>query len=186
LNEVCGLGRSITKDEMDAILDLFEKERERFTKYVAQIMAWVLAWRRRGHRPCLNDVKMSHLAKIDAGKVVVDRNPQGMRGLTTYLHHRLKMPTRGLASDRDAALAEFGGVPPEKYVRGKYELWFLWAFVTSIHENAGKFCAALKGKKIPGMRLGVGANNMILVIGPRARKPQHLSKFLNRRLGSLN
>lgn len=186
LNEVCGLGRCLTQDEMDVILGLFDEELERFSKYIVQIMAWVLAWRRNEHRPCLNDVQIAHLVTINAGKVIVRRRPDGKRGLTSYLQGRLKMPTRGLAAARDAALNDFDGVPFKKYVRGKYELWFLWAFVTSIHENAGHFCAALKGRKVPGKRVGVGANNMIVVIGPRARKPQHLFKFLRRRLGSLN
>lgn len=175
----------LPKDELDCILDLFEKQLAVFSKHIAEIMAWVLLWRRGGNKPCLNDIKMNHLFAFDKGKVIKRANPNGHRSVTSYLVNQVKMPVRGLAKRRNRNLKKLLKEEPKKYLRGKYEFWFLCNYLTSVYENSPAICPSLAGKNPPKMNVTFGQANAMKFAAPRTKLPTSLNRFLKRKLSKL-
>lgn len=67
--------------------------------------------------------------------------------------------------------------PHKLYLRGKYEIWFLVAYVNKLVDiiNSKK---AKGGQKVK-MQFNLNAENAVELLGPRLKKPTDLTKFLN-------
>lgn len=69
----------------------------------------------------------------------------------------------------------------QKFVRGKFVLWFLVEFCLSVREQPSAwFSSTLKA---PKMNITLSASNGLAVIGPRVRVPRRLSAFVSATYG---
>ncbi len=178
LREIMGL-EALRGAEMDTVLDLFDAQLSKFHCGVLRIMAHVVAWRRRGERPCSENLKMKDLFEIDSGILNTKKAPAGCRTQPAYLCKKLKLTRRGLMNPYRMAVRDLKRCKePKHYVRGKYELWFLVSFCESVRQNAAVFCRTLHAAPKPETSLGV--SNALCLVGPRARAPRSLRRFLKR------
>lgn len=177
LTEVCNLNL-IEKGEKDKILDLFDSQLGIFREEMASVMVWIIYWKQNGARPSLNGILMKRIFKIMTGRVQVMSSPGGFPTLEEYIHNQCNIPYK---SDVDitAIEREFKKANGhQKFIRGKYELWFLVEFVLSVYQNISAF-----SRKItipPKMNVSLSQSNAITLIAPRARVPSSLKKFLTK------
>lgn len=177
LREVCNLS-ALSTDEMGRMLDMFDTELERFRKELIPIMCWIIHWRRRGFKPSFNDIRMNHLFRLDSGRLDILPSPKGAKGYMEYIHSQCSISFDPKA-DLTAIQSEFianGGTT--KFIRGKYELWFLVKFVLSVHQSIPRLSAVLTVS--PPMRVSLGDSNAVILIAPRARMPESLRRFLKK------
>jgi hypothetical protein len=174
LTEICGLA-DLYKEEKDKILNLFEQELSCFRTEMTPVMARIILWKRRTYKQNLDNINMKDLFSIKKGKLMTNTNPKDKTTLEEYLHEQCRIESIDY-SEFGTVLSEFKlNDGPKKFVRGKYELWFLVAFVKSIHTSISSF--SIKITKPPKMHTLVLKNAMQL-IGPRAQTPNSLHVFL--------
>lgn len=175
LTELCGFANA-DHGELEAVCELFEQEFDTFLQYMVPIMAWILAWRRDGKRPNLNDIHMRDLFSFTNGRLQMNMAPKGKANVSVYLHDQCKVV---LTPEADIApvQAEFGRKKTyRKFTRGKYVFWFLVEFCNAVHRDT---TALFKGmSKPPKMHLHLSCSNGMAVIGTRSRIPQSLRSFL--------
>jgi len=175
LTELCGFANA-DHAELDSVCELFERELDAFLQSMIPIMAWILAWRRSGMRPNLNDIQMRDLFAFDKGQLQSNRTPKGKANIATYLHEQCNVvPNPGI--DVASIETEFGRRNVyRRFARGKYVLWFLVEFCNSVHRDA---VAIFKGiAKPPKMHVNLSCSNGIAVIGARCRMPASLRDFV--------
>jgi hypothetical protein len=165
--------------EMDAVLRLFDAQLSKFHQYMLPIMAHIIAWQRRGERLLLENIRMKDLFEIDSGVLRKRQTPGKCRTQSAYLCKKLKLTRQGLMKSYKIATQDLKACKePKRYVRGKYELWFLVSFSESVRKNAALFCRPLHAAPKPASALG--SNNAVCLVGPRARAPRSLRCFLKR------
>ena len=175
LSEICKLD-NISRNERDNILDLFDKQLDRFQEKMVSIMSWVIYWKRCGYRPCLDNIDMKHLFKFHQGRLLSISKPRGCKSQIEYIHNQCRIdckPAKGIRRITDEFRKSKGD---KRFIRGKYLLWFLVEYISSIHSNADSFSKKLASP--PKMNLSLSHSNAIVVIAPRSRIPNSLAKFI--------
>ncbi len=178
LTEVLGLS-DLSSEEKDALKELFEEEFLNFSDQMVPIMAWIIKWRRCGHRSCLNAILMQDLFKIKQGKLESIAHPKRFQDTTAYIHKQCN-----LTIDKDyelrAGIAEFRTEDRhKKFIRGKYLLWFLVEFCLSIHRDCLQM-SIIKSISTPKPKnvANFSHSSAMFLISPRCKAPQSLKKFL--------
>ena len=175
LTEVFGFS-DVNHKEMEIVCNRFETEFETFLVAMIPIMAWILFWRRTAAKANLNNINISKMFSVQNGSLVVDRPAQGESSRTQYIHTSVGIafdPTIDISPTK----AEFGKTSIyQKFVRGKYALWFLVEFCKSIHESPTSFFSGCT--ESPKMKVFISAANAVTIIGNRARVPHSLRTFL--------
>jgi hypothetical protein len=90
LIELYGFG-TVPHGELETVIGLFERELEAFLKKMVPVMAWILAWRRRGSRANLNDIVMRDLFRLDKGCLQPASAPGGKASVAEYMHERCRV-----------------------------------------------------------------------------------------------
>ncbi len=179
LTEICGLD-PLPRDEMDAILDLFEQQLEVFQDHLVSVMAWVIHWRRNDWKPCLNDICMKHLFSIKSGVLRKTPRPKDHPDWCSYIHGQcnIKLSNDDI-SDVEREFRDADG--PRRFIRGKYELWFLVEFCLSVRAGIGSLSATVTAP--PKMKTSMGHQDAVVLVAPRARIPESLKVFLHTTCG---
>lgn len=175
LSELCGFANA-DRGDIEVVCALFEEEFEAFLQAMVPLMAWILAWRRSGMRPNLNDIRMRDLFSVASGRLQTNATPRGKANVIVYLHDQCKV-VQNPAIDIAPILAEFSRKGIYRMLtRGKYVFWFLVEFCNTVHRDSA---ALFKGmSKPPKKHLNLTCANGMAVIGPRSRIPKSLRDFL--------
>lgn len=175
LTEIMGL-HELRGQEMDKVLSVFKAELLKFYRNLLPIMAYIVAWRRRGDRPCVENIKMKDLFCVQRGRLHRRSKPKGCRTVTDYLCKKLGLKRQKLRKLCAQAKRDLiSSTQPKRFIRGKYELWFLVAFCESVRNAAPSFCHSLKAP--PKSSVNLGTNNALCIVGTRARAPNSLKHF---------
>jgi hypothetical protein len=160
--------------DLGTMLDMFEAELEKFREAMVPIMARAIAWRRQGLCPQLGNVDLKHLCTVEKGQLVLLPRAVSISDLEQYLTAQCNV-AGDVSHCPDRVVAEFRA-KKRTCVRGKYELWFLVCFALSVH----KHIAELSGnyKESPKVNTSLGQTDALVLIGPRARAPQSLKRFI--------
>lgn len=177
LTEVCNLN-VVPKNEMSQILDLFDDQLTTFQENMVPVMVQIISWKRCKLRPNLDNIEMKHMFQVKAGKLGVNPTPKGLPNWREYIHNRcgIKLATDPGMDDIEAEFRASDG--PRKFIRGKYQLWFMVEFVLSVRNDVSSFSASVQSA--PKMHVSLSIPNAIIIIGPRAQIPESLDLFLNR------
>ena len=175
LTELCGFANADHGD-LEAVCDLFDQELEVFLQAMVPIMAWILAWKRDGKRPNLNDIQLRDVFSFANGRLHSNPTPKGKASVPMYLHDQCNV-IYNVRRDIASIQAEFGKKKiSRKFTRGKYVFWFLVEFCNSVHRDAA---ALFKGiSKPPKIHVNLSCSNGMAVIGTRARIPGSLRTFV--------
>ncbi|MBX3427117.1 MAG: DUF4435 domain-containing protein [Pirellulales bacterium] len=175
LTELCGFASTIHSD-VDTLCDLFEQQFNTFLDSLVSVMAWILAWRRKGVRANLSDIRMQDLFEIQGGILRENRMPRGKRDVVQYIHEQCKVP-HDCSIDTHPFETELRNANAYKRLtRGKYVLWFLVEFCNAANRDAVSLCASLTSR--PRMNVTFSQKNGMAIIGPRARIPDGLRRFV--------
>lgn len=167
----------LAEAERDSVVETFEQNAACFKNSLAPLMAQIVLWRRTGYKPQLGDVKLNTIFRFNEGRIVVTEDCITKEGLVKRAASAVGLP-KSTNEDLAAAEAEFRakrGV--ERFVRGKYLLWFFVTAAVALHEAIPRFCA--KHSRPPKMRVAFGPGNALMLIAPRARIPDSLREFIS-------
>lgn len=158
---------------------LFEKNLKLFTIQVQPIIAWIIYHRSINSSLQLNNFKISDIFYFDENlNIIRNRTCKGY-SVQGYLLYKTKLThTNQCWKGILKYYREIQKIHPHKsYLRGKYEIWFMVAYINKLVEiiNSKKS----KGEPKIKMQFNLNAENAIELLGPRLKKPADLAKFLN-------
>ena len=165
----------ISPEEAQLINELFERNLECFREAITPIMAQIILWRRAGIRPCLNDIKIKDVFCFSDGYLVVRqqyRDPSARVQMAADCLHLAVSASDDLNVVINEFCQKLGG---ERFIRGKYLLWFLVEVAINIHQS---ICSIItRFSKPPKAKISFSATNAMTVVAPRLRCPESLSTF---------
>jgi len=174
LSELCGFSR-IDHAELDAVADTFAQELELFLRNMISVMAWIVAWRRSGQRPNLNDIQLRDLFALKNARLVVNAAPKG-KTVPIYIHEQCNVVFDPTVDTGPIASELRWENKYKSLTRGKYSFWFLVEFCNSVNRDAAEVFPSLDAS--PKMNLTLSPANGVAIIGARARCPASLREFL--------
>jgi len=182
LDEVLGV-TDLNPTEFELIRDLFESNQEAFSEAMAPVMAQILLWKRAGANVSLNNIKPKDFFIFEKGEIGLKPSFNSPEKRVLHAASRVGAPQDGDKEIADAE-AEFRGKQGlEKYIRGKYLLWFFVQCAKEIHKVTPALCCETH-KVVPKVHIELGVKNAIVVIAPRVRCPTSLKTFLEYNYGS--
>lgn len=180
LTEVLNIG-NLMPAEMERIDGIFESALRFFQESMVPLMAQILLWRRAGKRPCLNDIRPKDFFILEDGKI---RLKSEFELAFSRLQHAGKCVNLqpSMHTELSSAEAEFRQRQgAERFVRGKYMLWFLVEFSFEIHRSISSLITRFA--KPPKIKISIGHSNALVLLAPRVRCPSSLQGFLERTYG---
>lgn len=167
--------------EWEVIEQRFSSSLAVFQDSMAPIMAQIVLWRRDGKRPCLNDIRPKDFFVFVDGGI---RLRNEFESALSRLQHagaciKLQPSQHTEVSGAEAEFRQHKGA--ERFVRGKYLLWFLVEFALEIHRSISVLIRRLKDS--PKVRISISPANAMVVLAPRVRCPRSLQEFLERTYG---
>lgn len=176
LTEIFGFV-DVDRFEKDRVLDLFQNQLQIFKTFVVPIMAWIILCRRSQLPLQLSNLYLKDLFSVTAGNIRLIVSQQFILD-GNFLPHDLNVRTH-LKTNISNIVEEFKKANGEnRFIRGKFLLWFLVKFINSIYDNANLFFSSLK--TVPKKRIEISDKNAVTIIGPRANLPNSLKDFLKR------
>jgi hypothetical protein len=175
LEEVLNISE-LDQTEMRVIQELFESNLNTFQKVMFSVMSQILIWEKGGEKAYLDNIKPETFLKFVEGKICLNDEFNLPISRVEYAAKSAKAK-RATNDELDKAEAEFWnrkGI--ERFIRGKYLMWFFIKFLLEIHSSIPKFCA--KHSKPPKVKLPLSVENSMSVIAPRARCPESLKNFI--------
>ncbi|OWV73909.1 hypothetical protein ATY76_28465 [Rhizobium sp. R339] len=164
----------ISGEEQVILERLFNTSLNSYKLSLTPLMSQILHWRQKKVVAPLNNVNLSALFSVEDGQLAVKVGTDDMLRLSA---NDVGAPSLDAASYRFAEAQFTSDGNCHEYTRGKYLLWFLSAFLASVHENSSKFCSKIQ--VTPKMNVTVGSKNLMIYAAPRARCPQTLRSFIN-------
>lgn len=165
-------------DEFGAIEDRFTAALGSFREAMTPIMIQILVWRGEGKRPCLNDIQPKKFFIFRDGTIQLRKE---FASAKSRLRNAAESVRLSPASEVDLAEAEtrfHEKQGAERFIRGKYLLWFMVEMALEIHRSISSIVARFTSP--PKVRISLGVGNAMVVLAPRIRCPTSLNDFLNR------
>jgi len=175
LEEIMGV-TNLTIEESEKLQAVFEHNLTTFRETLAPLMAQIILWRRGGMRPCLDNFDPSIFFEFVDGQIIVKPEFAEPSIRLSAAAAALNTPVSPTV-DCEKVETEFrqaNGVI--RFTRGKYLLWYLSGFLTSVHAAISKYC--VKHPRPPKPRLTIGPKNAMAETALRARCPDSLRTFI--------
>lgn len=188
LREIC----YVTDDQViDDLKNEFIKQLDFFTDKMISISAWVVYCRKNKLQVNLNDIDISKIFSISNDFKIKRCLSSGHKTPFEYICSTTKTNYFNYSEIKSIS-KELRSIQPAKiFLRGKYELWFLYAFCN----NTVEFTIPLLNKEIKkhntssGVKktkckvtISIKPENIIQITAPRVRVSPDIDKFLNRNL----
>ena len=159
--------------DLELVLPEFEGLLKQFHRAILPIMAWVVTMRRMGRRPILTDVNPGEFLKLIESRV----ERRGCVRILGYLERVTKIePRPGEWKQVRQTCRELRRLESKRYVRGKFEAWFLLQFIRKMEETLSAM-ARESGGAI-SVNVNLTDSNFIQVLVHALPTPQSLSSFL--------
>jgi hypothetical protein len=175
IEEVFGIAR-LNEAELEDVRNAFTGNLSFFCETMTPIMAQILIWRREGARAALANIKPQALFFFKDGKGAISSDFSSSASRVLYAAESVGLPASD-AGDLRAAEQEFrdkGGA--SRFVRGKYLIWFFVEYAAALHGAIAGYCP--RYPKPPKLRVTLGAANAMTIVGPRAKAPASLKRFI--------
>jgi len=175
LSDVFGIN-DLNPTEIDSIRNLFEDSLGAFVESVAPVMAQILIWRRAGIDVSLSNIDPKEYFKFEQSHIKLKERYKSQRERIRYAARRVDAP---MSDESEIAKVErefrrLQGL--EKYIRGKYLIWFFIQCIKEIHKAIPGLCP--RYNRAPKVHIDLNAVNGMMVIAPRVRCPYSLRSFL--------
>lgn len=165
---------TITESEMRKLQSAFEYNLSNFQEMMAPIMAQVLLWRRNGKKVSLNNIHLKNLFIFTDGgiKAKFSSPIEGVNEAANYVGVTAATPENLAVAEIE--FRENQGL--EKFIRGKYLLWFFVQYALEIHKNIHIFCSHYTSP--PKCHFPFSHKTAMNVLAPRVRCPDSLKDFI--------
>lgn len=162
--------------ETRIIQELFESNLNTFQEAIVPIMSQIVIWRRSGEEVDLNNIKIKKLFTFVEGRINLEEE---FVEPILRVEYAARCVNATSSTNEELAKAEVDfrnrqGL--EKFIRGKYLLWFFVECALKLHCSIPKFCA--KHSNPPKIRSSLSIKNAMVEIGPRVRCPESLKHFI--------
>lgn len=166
-------------EELKEVRTFFDNELEKFMYEMVPIMSWIVYCFRKKQKPLLNEIEMKSLFRIKKGTLDKLSNIKEHQDLVEYMHKQCKVDIEiSRDYDHQKGHAEFYEEDRhKKFIRGKYLIWFLSNFCTSIKNDYSAMSFTFKNKKIAKRNL-FSQSNATASISSRSRPPRSLTNFI--------
>lgn len=180
LTEVLSIS-DLNPTEWEVIEQRFSSALAAFQDSMVPIMAQIVLWRREGKRPCLNNIRPKDFFFFADGSIRLRNEFESAHSRLQHAAMCVKLqPSQH--TEISSAEAEFReGQGAERFVRGKYLLWFLVEFALEVHRSISVLIRRFKDS--PKVRISIGPANAMVVLAPRVRCPGSLQEFIERTYG---
>lgn len=175
LEEVLNI-TGMSPSEIDKIHSIFEKNMKLFKDAMVPIMAQIILWRRENKKPHLDSIDPKELFTFINGDIVLKSDFKTRDSRIAYAGKccSLSCSSPELLIEVEKEFCSKAG--PDKFIRGKYLLWFFVQCALGIHESIMNYCARYSKK--PKVIISFGKPNALAIVGPRARTPDSLKTFI--------
>ena len=168
----------LVEAERNTILNLFESNLTYFCEAVASIMAQIVLWKRANLRPLLDEIKMAPMFQFLDGRLYTTQSYETVEQRVEHAAKSVELD-RSAEAELGVAEAEFRAKQGlEKFVRGKYLLWFFVQNALALHAAIPKYCT--RHPRPPKIHVTFGPTNAMVLLGPRVRLPLSLRQFIDR------
>lgn len=165
-----GLKINLGDEQLDYLVRKFEHANSAFCSGISQTMAWLLCCRRQGLKVNLKNIKLTDIIDI-TDDLDVNVKISGV-DLLSYLHEKSNADGEVLLGSFQDAKIELAEFPFEKYVRGKFHLWFLLRF----YEKSKLVLEKANGNRIK-THFNMNEFTIIDFLAPRIDTPARLKNF---------
>lgn len=188
LREICYITES---DTIDRLKQEFVIQLERYSGLMTQISAWVVYCRKKNLEVNLNDIDISKLFELSSNFKVKRNVTSGHRNPFEYICASTKTAYYNFKEIKDIATTLKKITPAKKFLRGKYEIWFLYAFckktiditIPELNKEIKKHNQTNRNKLTKcKVTVAIKPENIIQITAPRVRLPNDISQFLNTNL----
>jgi hypothetical protein len=163
----------------DKVIKRFASELPRFQRLLTPIMAWTICVRRKAISVSLQNLDLAEMFSLDP-----DLRIRRMNGTIPYLAGKTGVAnTPALWADLKSVIRMLKPMNPKRFVRGKFESWFLLRFVKAAVDQLQSAAQAIKGDIEVSVR--VERSNMIPLLAPYGAKPSSLDAFVASKLGTM-
>jgi len=177
LEEVLNIS-DLKPTEIDLLERYFYNALECFQESILPVMAQIVLWRRAGKRPCLDDIRPKEYFTYVNGTINLRDNFNTVQSRLEQAAMRvnLEISSQEELSQTESEFRQLNG--KEKFIRGKYLLWFFVSYANEIHNSLSSIITRYTVS--PKVRISLGSANAMAVLAPRIRCPSSLQNFLKR------
>jgi hypothetical protein len=151
----------------------FDSKLASFHRAVKSLMCWIIVMRRSGARVILSDLKLEKLYDFDGGRIVRVRAGPPI----AYLCQATQTaPPANLWKQVRRVRKELDRQDPKRYIRGKFEAWFLVEFVKRVIADLGSVAAESNGSI--SVTAPLHESNFVQILVRGVQVPPSLDSFL--------
>jgi hypothetical protein len=159
--------------DLEILLPEFDLQLKAFHRAILPLMAWVVTMRRTGRHPVLNDISPGDFLAFRDSRVA-------RRGRVRILRHLERVAQvnfhPGEWRQVRQTFRELHRLQPKRYVRGKFEAWFLLGFIRKTEESLRVMAQESGGAVSVSVQLT--DSNFIQLLVRALPIPHTLSSFL--------
>jgi hypothetical protein len=164
--------------DLSRIIAVFDDQLRIFHGLLLSTMAWIVVMRRAGHRVMLNDISLDALCEFnDEGA----KRRKG-RAVVAYLSRVTQTPSpTGVWRDVRRACRELRRLPPKRYIRGKFEVWWVLKFIRRVAADLSRVAAESGGSV--SVHAQLQESSFVQLLAGAVPTPAALNTFLLFHLG---
>ncbi|MCD8413646.1 DUF4435 domain-containing protein [Tenacibaculum finnmarkense] len=165
-------------DTIKGIVKTFKEQHKVFCKQMLILTSWIIYHRSKKNNIPLSKVNLSHIFSFDEDlKITRIDKPQGMK-LYSYLNSKTGNTDNSESwKEIKSIFKKIKVIRKDKiHLRGKFEVWFLIAFVNELMENVN--ATKSKGQQKLKMNINLSKSNAVEILGSRLDVPKELKKFV--------
>ncbi len=177
LEEVFNLS-SLAAPDVEKLRLTFNRNIEVFREALSPVMAEIILWRQAGLRPNLNNIDVRALFEFVNGDARIRAAYTTPDQRAAHAAQCVGLPASPAATRQAMEIDFLKLQAAERFVRGKYALWFVVESATRIHESIHVVLPAFNAP--PKLKTTIGTGNAMLFVAPRLRCPESLREFIAR------
>lgn len=170
-------------------IENFRKQHSEYVKQLKMISAWMMYCRKNNFNVCFNKIKMSDLFIIDQNGHLKKKSLTSYTSKFQYLFNKTNSNFFCINEIRHFYNLINRETKPQKFIRGKYELYFMFMYIKYISEHIIKEVAkevtnhnkvATKKNKItkPKLTLQINEENVFQILNNKSKIPEKLKSFI--------
>ncbi|PKB00411.1 uncharacterized protein DUF4435 [Flavobacteriaceae bacterium MAR_2009_75] len=160
------------------ITKTFKEQYKVFCNQMFIITSWIIFHRKKNNNIPLSNLNLSHIFSFDQNlEIISTKKPQGQK-LFDYLNSKTNNTDNSECwKEVKQIYNQLNGIRKNKiHLRGKFEIWYLVAFVDALIMNAN--ATRVQGQPKLKMNLNLSKANAVEVLGCRLDTPKELKKFI--------
>jgi len=159
--------------DLEPVFQQLDSQLEAFHRALLPVMAWVVVVRRSGRRPILADVNLGGFLRFSDSGVA----RRGHVPILRYLGRVTQVELRaGEWRQVRRTCRELGRLESKRYIRGKFEAWFLLGFIRQLLAKLAALAIESGGSIAVNAQLS--DSNFVQLLVRAVPTPQALASFL--------